>query len=99
MKRVYKYPFEFGGDEFEIPMPKGAKPLNFQFQFDTLCVWALVDPEAPMVARKFRIAGTGHDIENADELTYVGSVQMQGGALIFHLFVFPEDTAPAALPA
>lgn len=50
-------------------------------------VWALVNPEEPTERRPFRLAGTGHPIDyEADDLRFVGSFQLDGGTLIFHLF-------------
>lgn len=30
--------------------------------------------------------GTGHTIQDADRLEYIGTIQMCGGALVFHVF-------------
>jgi hypothetical protein len=86
MKRVYKYTFEID-DEITIPMPPGDI-LSVQVQRGRPCVWALVDPKAPLIERRFRIAGTGHDIDNADQLTFRGTFQLRDGALVFHLFEY-----------
>ena len=86
MLTVYKYdvPTE---DEFTIAMPAGARVLTFQVQHDALMLWALVDPDARETNRRFRLAGTGHPIWHDDAaLRFVGTVQLHGGALVFHLF-------------
>ena len=86
MRKVYRY--QFPDDEyFEIEMPKGAKILTFQVQMKDLCIWALVDPAQPFESRKFRFAGTGNKIEEAEEnLIYIGTSQEGDGGLVWHLF-------------
>ena len=84
MKTVYKYPI-IATDDIVINLPKGAEVLCVQTQGNEPFIWALVDPEEPLEPRRFRMAGTGHPIEETD-LTYRGTFQLQGGALVFHLF-------------
>ena len=86
MRKIYKYQIP-GTDYDEISMPKGAKILAFQVQRGVRCIWALVDPEQPFEPRKFRFAGTNHEIEESEEsLIYIGTCQMAQGAEIGHLF-------------
>ncbi len=86
MLKVFKYSMRTG-NYASIAMPKGAKLLSFQCQGHTPCLWALVDPSAEIETRKFRFSGTGHPIEEDPEsLRFVGTAQMAGGALIWHLF-------------
>jgi hypothetical protein len=59
-----------------------------QTQHGQPCLWALVDDARPFVAHNFVLCGTGH---NCDDLrinaaSFVGSFQMNGGGLVFHLF-------------
>lgn len=86
MLKVYKYDVLLT-DNFEIEMPCGAQLLSFQVQNGEPVLWALVDPEARHMKRYFRLAGTGHKIERAPaDLLFIGTVQLHGGALVFHLF-------------
>lgn len=89
MKAVWKFPIEIT-DDFELELPAGAEILYVDSQRDTeVNMWALVDTEAPKMFRKFHLAGTGYHIDEALNLTkanHVASFQMQGGALVFHLF-------------
>lgn len=84
MKRIFKYPVAIN-DYIEIEMPKGAQILDAQAQAEVPCIWALVDPSQPKETRRFRFAGTGHPIKETN-LIHIGSFQMAGGALIFHMF-------------
>lgn len=83
---VWKFPLPFPGpDVFEIAMPAGADILTVQVQHGEPRVWALVQDDVPMLPRRLRIAGTGHPIDETI-LRYVGTFQVAGGSLIFHLF-------------
>jgi hypothetical protein len=85
-RTVWKFSLPLA-DEIELVMPSGADILHFDMQFNRPVIWALVDPEnKEVVTRKFRFAGTGHKIETANELRYIGSCMIQDGALVFHLF-------------
>lgn len=50
-----------------------------------LCVWAIVDTEVETEARSIAVVGTGHEM-GADNFKYIGTAQMRGGALIWHVF-------------
>lgn len=85
MSVVWKYPLK-GGDVVNVDMPANARILTAQCQTDTLCLWALVDPEQAPVTRTFRVAGTGQTIPPDSFRNYIGSAQMFGGALVWHVF-------------
>lgn len=81
---IWKYPVTYG--HFSLGMPKGAQILTVQMQADTANIWALVDPTAPAVSRRFILYGTGHDVTDRP-LKYIGTFQpMSNGELVFHLF-------------
>lgn len=86
MLKVFKYPIKMG-DYFDVCLPKGAKILKIDCQFNNPQMWALVDPTRPNEKRSFRIAGTGHPIyENSEQLNFIDTFKMNDGALIFHIF-------------
>ena len=87
MATIYKYPVPVY-DYVRVRMPVGARILTVQVQNGTPCIWALVnaDPFALSEDRVFRLFGTGHNVPDGDALTYVGTYQMNSGALVFHLF-------------
>jgi hypothetical protein len=94
MRTIWKFPFEVA-DVLEILMPSGAEILDVQVQHGQPCLWALVHSERPTVRRRFRVFGTGHLIEGMYAAKYVGTFQIAGGALVFHVFEPPSD-GPAA---
>jgi hypothetical protein len=84
--QVWKFPIEYN-DEIEVKMPAGARLLHVAEQYDAPCIWALVDPSADRVTRRFRLAGTGHPINiPMNKLVHVGTLLIRGGQLVFHLF-------------
>lgn len=90
--KIFKYPIEIA-DRVSILMPKGARILCFQTQEEIPCIWAAVDPGALMVPRRFRVVGTGHEVKvDVDSMAsaYVGTAQMMGGRLVWHLFDLGE---------
>lgn len=84
---IWKFKIEIV-DSQEIPMPTGAQVLTVQMQGGTPFIWAICDPLAPMKDRGFALYGTGHHVQDMDlpYLRYVGTFQMEGGSLVFHLF-------------
>lgn len=75
-------------DSFCIEMPKGSAVLSVQTQIGAPVLWALVDPDAPRVKRRFVLLGTGHAVGGAQlhGLDFVGTFQLSDGALVFHLW-------------
>lgn len=91
MNVVYKYQLPLQ-DNFQLHLPEGARCLSVQVQYGTPCLWALVNPEAPVEKRQFRMAGTGHPIELVESLSFIDTFQLEGGSLIFHVFEIPLTT-------
>lgn len=84
MKTIWKFAVH-GPGRFTTAMPKGAAILHVEVQGDAPQMWALVDPSAPAEPRTFESFGTGHPI-NAEIIAHIGTVQFDGGALVFHVF-------------
>jgi len=68
MITVHKYPLRCVDDTETVEMPSQARVLHVQVIEDTVFLWALVDTELPVATRKFRIAGTGHPIDEPELL-------------------------------
>lgn len=84
-ERVYKYVLSPLADRVTLLMPAGAEPLSVMVQGSQICIWARVKLGRPTVGTTFRIAGTGHNLEE-DVGKHVGSFQLENGALVFHVF-------------
>ncbi len=92
MRKVFKYLIQQADSgEASVRMPAGAEILSFQAEGAALTVWAMVDPEAPAVQRKFLVFGTGQPIEDsvANSLTYVGTARVHDKQIVWHLFEVP----------
>jgi hypothetical protein len=99
---IYKYPVRIV-DESTVEMPRGAKLLSVAVVGDDVFLWALVDTEAKMAVRRFRLAGTGHPLTAASveahpldmvQLAnkFVGTALTHGGSLVWHLFDMGEKS-------
>ncbi len=87
-KSIWKY--VINPSILTIEMPKDAEILTVQQQNGEACIWALVNPDAEKEERVFEIFGTGHNILLGDyneiRRRYINTFQLNGGALVFHLF-------------
>lgn len=81
---IWKFPIELV-DEQTVEMPIGAEILCAQVQRGIICIWAKVKVENKKVGYTIRCFGTGHE-HKVIQGRYVGSVQLQQGALVFHIF-------------
>lgn len=88
--RVFRYLVDPG--LCEVQMPASAKVLSFGYQKSRqrFSLWALVNREDLYpIARKFLFVDTGHEFPKLDdgfELMFIGSVVMDDGFHVFHLF-------------
>jgi len=86
MKAIWKNKLQVV-DFQTVVIPVGSKILCVQTQGNEPCIW-FINPnvdEKKCEARRFAIIGTGHQKESIDGY-YIGTFQLDGGALIFHLF-------------
>ena len=84
--KIFKYLILPSNVKQKIMMPMNAEVLSFQMQNQQLYIWALVDPDNEMEGRLFCVFGTGHEIVLDGEEKYIGTAQMMGGSLVWHLF-------------
>lgn len=87
-RTVWKFPtplYEIRGPTNVIAMPRGAEVLAVGTQGLELCLWARVDPTAPVENRLFAFVGTGHPAPHDGR--YVGLVSFDG-PLVIHVFEF-----------
>lgn len=82
MKTIWKFTLE---PNCTLEMPIGAEILTVQKQNGRPQIWALVDPYADNEEREFEAYGTGQDLPDSPG-AYVGASQLNGGALVFHVF-------------
>lgn len=83
-RTIWKFPIDLA-DTITVPMPEGAKVLHVGTQQDWVhptCLWAEVDPDAPMVDRLFTFRGTGWTL--GDVGRYVGTVH--NDPFVWHIY-------------
>lgn len=85
MTTIWKFPLN-RVDKTTLSIPKDAKILCVQLQYSVPCLWAMVNPENERVERTFLIYGTGHEVVDEDVIEYLGTFQLLGGGLVFHVF-------------
>lgn len=83
MKQIWKYEMTAFDDHF-IEMPIGAKFLSIQTQDGKPVMWFLVNPAISKEFRRFRVVGTGHELNLHSSDEYLGTFQI--GAFVGHLF-------------
>lgn len=84
METIYKYELAITDNQV-VQMPIDAKILTVQTQHGKPWMWALVNPEYPLVKRNFETYGTGHRVPTLG-ITYIGTYQVEDGSLVFHVF-------------
>jgi hypothetical protein len=78
--------FNIKPDRFELQLPIGAIVLTVQTQNGIPYIWAVCNPIAEMENRVFLLLGTGCNNPEIQHCKYIGTFQMEGGMLVFHLF-------------
>ncbi len=88
MKRIFKYPLECTDDQI-IDIPPVEKFLTVKTQRGIPTLWALVNDDLPPTPQHFITVGTGHPCDHVTAHSYIGTYQLDGGALVFHVFTGP----------
>ena len=88
-KTIWKFELETT-DNQTIEMPVNAEILTVQTQNGIPCIWVLVDPTETKEKRFIEVFGTGHDVyyDMGVSRSYLGTYQLQGGSLVFHVFEY-----------
>ncbi len=83
---IYKYEISPSRGFAEYRLPKGARLLSVDEQYNRMVVYAAVDPlEKEQDVFNFFVFGTGHPFTKPDA-TFLGTVKMLEGKLMFHVF-------------
>ena len=84
--RIFKYLLKMEGKQ-KIDLPENARILTVQTQNGIPCIWAIVDEESTKTKHHtIRTYGTGHPFDSHIHCFYVGTYQLNGGNLVFHVF-------------
>lgn len=83
---IFKYPVQVT-DTFALQIPAGARFLGLQNQHGNPQMWWHVDQSITTVTHTFHVVGTGIPMpEESQKWKYLGTFQMLGGTLVFHVF-------------
>ena len=86
-KVIYKYVIPFGYPPAKIQMPRGAVIRACQRQKGEICIWAEHDiNEIRVDQRDFVIIGTGHEFVDNGNMSYIGTIQTDGGDFVWHIY-------------
>ena len=93
MKKIFKYPLDFGQKSATDPrpytasvtLPIGSKALKVDDQLDVVTLWAMVDPDEQRTeTREFVLFGTGWPIPDNVQLGDYWTVYQ--GMFVWHIF-------------
>lgn len=84
---IYKYSLSPEAYQY-LEMPSIQRILSVQNQGGNICVWAIVDREAPVRRYRFAIYGTGNSINLAYSQEFIGTVQIDN--FVWHVFFLGE---------
>lgn len=84
MQAIYKFDLPFT-EHIQLQMPEGAIIFNVATQYEAPRIWAICDTEAALVVRRLEMRATGQPFDGSEAM-YLGTFQMLGGDLVYHLF-------------
>jgi len=94
MNRIYKYELS-PTDRQVLNLPKGTEILSVIDQWNDIVLYALIDENFVHDTEPFTfiIRGTGHDAGNFKRQNYIflGTVKLQEGAVMLHVFYRKGD--------
>ena len=82
-RRVWKFTITDLREEITFMLPDRAEVIHFAAQDGVPAIWVLIEPDRPLMTRRFRLAGTGHPLP-ANGLVFVGTCFQ--GPFVWHLF-------------
>jgi hypothetical protein len=85
MQTIWKYILEPKKTN-NIQLPISAEILSVQNQNEKICIWVKLETDALKINRMFAVLGTGWEVESDYDLWFIGTVQLNHGILVFHVF-------------
>lgn len=82
MRTIWKFTI-LHDNVFNVPI--GAEILSAHEQRGEVSLWMLVDPSAEREPRRFASFWTGAKIPDTP-IKFIGTVHLDGGATVFHVF-------------
>lgn len=85
MKTIYKYQFKIC-EQFKIMLSPNCNPLMVELQNGIPTMWILVDTEEMTRETKFRVVGTGHNLEFLNEELFFHAGSFIHDKFVWHVF-------------
>lgn len=86
MKKIHKYILE-AVDVQQLVVPTGSKLLSVKEQFGEIALYALIDDaQGGLDSFEIFIKKTGPLSDNIDNCEFLGTVKLDDGRLMFHVF-------------
>lgn len=70
----------------KVEVPKGAEILSVMGQHERVVIWFRCNPDNALETRAIAIIGTGHEAPEASESRFIGTVLLENGNLVLHIF-------------
>lgn len=83
---IYEFPLGHGRGKVELEMPVGALVLDVAHQRGAICLWAMVDPDAPLQNRSFAVIGTGYVIPDEKYVSLCHVKTVHAKPFVWHVF-------------
>lgn len=86
--KIWKFKLEIT-DSQTVTMPIGYEIISVQNQNEKACIWAICDDETERYSQcRIRCFGTGQEMGDFSmrKNLFIGTVQFNNGALVFHFF-------------
>lgn len=80
--RIVIHKYELHAGETVLQLPEAADPVHLAIQHGKLCLWAMLDPLATRVSRRFLVCATGEAIPSST--SYLGTVLES--VYVWHVF-------------
>lgn len=92
MRKIFKYEVW----STIVNLPVNAQVITIEVQNNTLCVWAIVDPNEKRMSPELIIIGTGHAIP-PQAGKFIKTIFQLDGRLVWHVFKYAERLIPTPL--
>jgi hypothetical protein len=96
MRTIYKFVLNTPQESNYVEMPIGSKICHIDEQHEAICIWAEVETDLPMEIRRIQVYSTGNPIPDYYGLyhKYLGTVKLESGNFIFHLYELNDSSNP-----
>lgn len=87
MRRIYKYTLVLTAAQ-RLTLPADSKILSVETQEDKVVLYAMVDTtQKGLTEYMVEIVGTGNCLWDLNQDDFVGTVKLQEGRFMFHIFI------------